>query len=507
MRFLSLTVEELLIHYLIYISPFLCFLNHCMQCLTLCEFLFLNDDSIWISDQLNICIKSQTASALRFTVNMQQWRHIVITINHCLLQGAECHIYRIFTEWKSQSLHATVNDDSDSDMYANDAEQNDVHASTAVHHMQTAHITVTNLIHYGNNTALDANEHLNDTLLTVYINVSHQWHDLISLSSILSDTACNWLSEGHTEFLNALSSLLQSHLHICCQLWKWSVIEQGLHQLFDSDAQICNTTQCDALQLVAHSDSETVIVLLTEGSKILLYVILFLLPEAQMTVIITSLIVLKQNLICHCMQWDIQYLMYSHSTDQEQHLYAVSSLIFVNIDVAVSLFFLTFLCELQCSDCLNCIVLNEAHLLLTAAHYHKNLRLLRVLWHISCLWVCMTVTLSSSAELELKQSLFLTQLIILHASSNCLNLKYQIWTLTHFTQLLISVTDQLVQKAVCVCWINLHSWQQSFISDLTAHSICYVHSKLVSTHLTEKLRCSFYNTDCSESQHEQILTA
>ena len=371
--------------------------------------------------------------------------------------------------------------------------------------MQTAHITVTNLIHYSNDTVLDANECLNNTLLTVYINVSYQWYDLTDLSSILSDTVCSWLFRDYTEFLNALLFLLQSHLHICHQLWKWLIIEQNLHQLFDSDAQICNITQCNALQLIAHSDSETVIILLTEDSKILLYIILFLLSEAQITVIITSLIILKLNLICCYMQWDIQYLMYSHSTDQEQHLYAVSSLIFVNIDVAVSLFFLTFLCELQCSDCLNCIVLNEAHLLLTAAHYHKNLRLLRVLWHISCLWVCMTVTLSSSAELELKQSLFLTQLIILHASSNCLNLKYQIWTLTHSMQPPVSVTDQLMQKAACVCWTNLCSWQQSLISDLTVCSICYVCSKLVSTHLTEKLRCSFYNTDCSESQHEQIL--
>ena len=430
---------------------------------------------------------------------------MIIIIDHCLLQRTEYCIYRIFTEWKSQLLHATVNNDSDSDMYVNDAEWDNIYASTAVHHMQTAHITVTNLIHYGNDTALDANECLNNTLLTAYINISHQWHDLTGLPFILSDTVCSWLFRDHTEFLNVLSPLLQSHLHICCQLWKWLIIEQDLHQLFDSDAQICNITQHNALQLIACSDSETVIILSMRDSKILLYMILFLLPEAQTTVIIMSLIVLKQNLICCCMQWDIQYLMYSHSTDQEQHLYAVSSLIFVNIDVAVSLFFLTFLCELQCSDCLNCIVLNEAHLLLTAAHYHKNLRLLRVLWHISCLWVCMTVTLSSSAELELKQSLFLTQLIILHASSNCLNLKYQIWTLTHSMQPPVSVTDQLMQKAACVCWTNLCSWQQSLISDLTVCSICYVCSKLVSTHLTEKLRCSFYNTDCSESQHEQIL--
>ena len=50
MRFLFSAVRELLIHYLIYISPFLHFLNHCVQCLTLHEFLFLNSDSIWISD-------------------------------------------------------------------------------------------------------------------------------------------------------------------------------------------------------------------------------------------------------------------------------------------------------------------------------------------------------------------------------------------------------------------------------------------------------------------------
>ena len=56
------------------------------------------------------------------------------------MQRAEYYIYRIFTEWKSQSLYITVNDDSDSDIYTNNVRWDNIYISTAVHYMQTAHI-------------------------------------------------------------------------------------------------------------------------------------------------------------------------------------------------------------------------------------------------------------------------------------------------------------------------------------------------------------------------------
>ena len=102
----------------------------------------------------------------------------------------------------------------------------------------------------------------------------------------------------------------------------------------------------------------------------------------------------------------------------------------VNITVAISPSFLTFAWCLHHTSCLNQIVLDKAHLLLTASHYQEQLGSVNVLWQLHCPFVCMSATLPPSAEQELCHILFLTSLQVLHAGSDWLNLQYSICSLT-----------------------------------------------------------------------------
>jgi hypothetical protein len=68
------------------------------------------------------------------------------------------------------------------------------------------------------------------------------------------------------------------------------------------------------------------------------------------------------------------------------------------------------------------LILEEAHLLLTASFYRKRLPLITQLRRYRCPFVCLTATLPLSAESELKGLLNFTMPNILRASSDRPNL-------------------------------------------------------------------------------------
>ena len=70
------------------------------------------------------------------------------------------------------------------------------------------------------------------------------------------------------------------------------------------------------------------------------------------------------------------------------------------------------------------MIIDEAHLILIAAHYRENLELLKVLRQVRYLIICLTATLLSIGERELKQSLHFTQIEMLRVNSNRVNIEY-----------------------------------------------------------------------------------
>ena len=125
-----------------------------------------------------------------------------------------------------------------------------------------------------------------------------------------------------------------------------------------------NQLQRDALSLIARSRPETLIVMPTGSGKTILYVVPTLLPGAQVTVVIVTLVALKQDLLRRCAEWGLEPLCYSRTTCDEGRLHAVPSLVFVDVDSAVTQSFRAFLQRLQKTGRLDRIVLEEAHLLL-----------------------------------------------------------------------------------------------------------------------------------------------
>ena len=102
----------------------------------------------------------------------------------------------------------------------------------------------------------------------------------------------------------------------------------------------------------------------------------------------------------------------------------MSSLLLVNVDLAITNSFIAIVQTLQNCDRLDRLIIDEVHLILTAAHYQENLELLKVLRQVRYLIVCLTATLSPIEERELKQSLHFTQIEMLRVNNNRVNIEY-----------------------------------------------------------------------------------
>ena len=108
----------------------------------------------------------------------------------------------------------------------------------------------------------------------------------------------------------------------------------------------------------------------------------------------------------------------------QDQLHSVPTLVFIDINNAITLHFLAFLRQLHDVGRVDQLILDEAHLVLTASDYRKNLGLLGMLRQVTCPFVCLTATLLPYGELDLAQSLFLSHLVIHRASSDQPNLGY-----------------------------------------------------------------------------------
>lgn len=508
-RVLPPRVGELLVRYLIYVPPFLRFLNSCMQRQTARGFLFSEAEAVWPPDRFGRYVKRQMTATLGFPINTRQWRHIAIALDRRILQGFGSRTYGISPAWGQKHLHAVENSDSEID------EQNSTQATdtpganrlhTAVHHLQASHTFATNTSTYGN--SFDLREGLTDVLLEAFSKVSRQWHQLAQLhtapSSLRRPLSLTGEMPGELKRTKSISSLVIRRM-----LWKLPAIESGLRCLFGPHASFRTQAQQDCLNIIAQSGPEAIIILPTGAGKTIVFLVPTLLPGAQVTVVIIPLIALKHDLLRRCKEWGIEPLCYRPESWHEDRLHAVPSLVLIDIDLAVSERARSFLRALYANNRLDRIVLDEAHLLLTASHYREKLGLLGALRSIPCPFVCMTATLPPSAEVELKRLLAMTQPQMLRASSDRPNLEYQVKPLDPgLGPSQISQEELLVREAINICTQDIKQWEQEAQDRTsTARGLCYVRQIALGQRIAKALQCPIYHAGLTLPVRQRTLTA
>lgn len=115
------------------------------------------------------------------------------------------------------------------------------------------------------------------------------------------------------------------------KLWTLVVFFKSFQNLLGPSAEI-RPHQQTTLREIANCVLEMLVIFLTSGGKMLLSVISFFLSGANVTVVIISLVALKQDLLRYCLEWNIEATKYNQSTCSTNYLYATPALLFINVD-------------------------------------------------------------------------------------------------------------------------------------------------------------------------------
>jgi len=510
-RFLLPAVGELLVRYLIYLPPFLRYLKDCMQQPLDRGFLFCDGNEVWTTDRLGNAIKRQSTLLIGFPINTRQWRHIAICLDRRILLGIGCRTYGVSESWEKHGLHAVDGSASelDPEMDQGDNLGGTSNPLAAIHHMQASHTSGTNTTTYGNDLSLHAG--LTDSLLAAYGTVSQGWQQQVIGRLKLLSTASSYVRTAKRDCDTNPSEVQQlrkrikrgSSVLVRRELWKWPIIFEGLKALFGPHATVRSQAQRDALTLVARSRPETLIVMPTGSGKSILFVVPSQLLGAHVTIVIVPLIALKQDLLRRCREWGIACLCYDPASTPSQ-LHAVPALLLVDIETAVTSSFLAFVQNLHAVGRVDRLVLDEAHLLLTASHYRESIGAIGMLRKIRCPFVCMTATLPPSAEAEVRRILNFTRPECRRESSDRPNLEYCVQLLEPPMKKQPR-EDTLFHAVTAVCEQDISGWKES--GNTTARGICYVRNRDSGGRIAAVLKCHFYHGLLAHSERQEVMTA
>jgi hypothetical protein len=305
----------------------------------------------------------------------RDYRHIAIAVDRRWLHGEASKLYGVHQNFEQRSLHAGNLSDSDRDGPPDGGDSAEAPSSPSLklHSWQASHTVSTNQISYGNDVDLHAG--MTDPLLAAYRVISQDWHRTVARLPITLVVARSHKRlpsrDASAMALSSKRPRMGSRLQVRRELWKWPVIQAGLQRILGPHAAPRSLHQRNELIMVARSRPETMVVMPTSGGKSLLFVVPSLLPRAQVTLVIVPLIALRQDLLQRLGEWDVACACYDAAVTPQQ-VHAVPALLLVDIETAVTPDFLAFARALHALDRLDRMILDEAHLLLTVAHYRRH---------------------------------------------------------------------------------------------------------------------------------------
>ncbi len=248
----------------------------------------------------------------------------------------------------------------------------------------------------------------------------------------------------------------------------------------------------------------------TGSGKSVLFMVMSLVTAAEVTIVVMPLVGLRQDLIRRCNEREISYWHYNPGDRMQERVHIVPSLVLVDVEMAVTPAFHAFAKQLLDMDRLDRLVIDEAHLILTATDYREQLGLLGVLRQIACPLICLTATLPPGGEFDLKQSLFLSHPTIYRGSSDRPNLEYCVQLITQpqspEIQERLDRDELLAAAADKVNSEDRRIWNRTG-GHLRARSLYYVRSKALGRLLAERLRCNFYHAGLSVVDRVSMVTA
>ena len=287
--------------------------------------------------------------------------------------------------------------------------------------------------------------------------------------------------DGEDDKTSLLSAAKRVRLRVR-PLAKAAVLQQVAQRLYgDSTLTLRRPGQRNAmLAILGPKASEQVIVVLGTGSgKSLILMVAAAMEGARTTVVILPTVALRTNMIQRVQAMGIRTVEWSPGQTR------TAPLVFASAEAACSAGFSDYVARLQMRQVLDRIIVDEAHLTITASNYRKSMK--RLGWYVrqvATQSVWLTATLPPLFEEVFHHRNYLTRPTVVRDSTNRRNIRYSIET--------YNARDGLAAGAIALA--------RKYCAALSGHRtdriIIYCQTKETMQAIADALSCPTYTGDC-----------
>jgi superfamily II DNA helicase RecQ len=278
------------------------------------------------------------------------------------------------------------------------------------------------------------------------LRVSQQWHRIAGLGDGPPpalppepdiDSSISAVVAAPAAVFDSATAASTEHLHA-------ALVDHTLN----CTADFWSDAQRQALGELVQRDTDNAIVLPTGSGKSFLYMLLARKPRLGVTVVILPLVALLHDVVARCRTEQVPYTTWADMNrgSTQPVMGASAPLVFATVEQAVQWRFCSWATRLKVARQLHRVIVDGAHLQLTASNYRPVLRRLRDLRAVSCPWSVMSATLPIVSMQELGHLLLMPNIQYVRQSANRLKLAYRVIHLGRNESMAAAVKEVLRRK-------------------------------------------------------------
>ena len=338
-------------------------------------------------------------------ITLQDWRHIAIAISRKLARD------------RGVKKADFENEDDDDD---NDSEQYEIPDDLAASHMtKTAE---------GYSVSIDVLKRLTPESLEIFRQVSYRWHRFLGLIEQPSSQPSSNAPPKRKGVVDAAEltprkrpKILPLQGAVSQAASEQALLEALRAVLRDDHAQFRTLQQKGAVRLAAAKESPLVAVLPTGGEKSLVFIVPAILTGSGVTIVVAPYTELKRQLVTRCIDAGLDCKHWPEAQESWPRVVLVSA------EAASSDDFLQWAADMRVRGKLDRVVIDECHLMFTAAdEYRRKLRGLVLLCNLGCPFVFLTGTLPPLYQREFEEAMQLQNPLYICVSSHRVNVEYSV---------------------------------------------------------------------------------
>ena len=329
--------------------------------------LFGDKKGPWVTDRLSKLLAKESQARLGFRMTIADYRHISVAIDRKFVRGIDLELA----------------DDEDED---------------EAHDLMAAHSTRTALNRYGRQAGLL--RRLDAESIEVFRSISDRWQRWLGLVSRIQRQE----AEGQEEEVEDESVEMQ--------------VQSALERAYGVSAEF-RGKQREAVMAVVKGVSPLFICLPTGGGKSLTFMIPCLLKTARTTVVITPLVVLADDLLRRCKEFNIDCFIFGRTAQR------MAKVVIIVTETAVRLAFSQFILDIHLSKGLERIVFDEAHKIVTDVNYRPKLEDLKKL-ALPVQYVFLSATFPPNMRKEFEQAMVVKDMVVIRELAHKRQFKYAV---------------------------------------------------------------------------------